>query len=63
MKKDSALLGERDFVFGPEKAHGKFRDKVARLLERDILPKHPKVRFLHLGRFHSFRTTSYNLLS
>jgi len=63
MKKDSALLGNRTFLFGPKNGHEKFRDKVLRLLESHILPEHPDVEKLHLSRFHSFRTTAYNLLS
>lgn len=32
MKKDSALLGNRTFLFGPKNGHEKLRDKVLRLL-------------------------------
>jgi len=63
IKQDVALLGGNQHLFGPANAHEKFRDKVLRLLESHILPKHPNVKHLHLSRFHSFRTTAYNLLS
>ena len=63
MKNDSALLGNRTCLFGPKNGHEKFRDKVLRLLESHILPEHPNVEKMYLSRFHSFRTTAYNLLS
>ena len=43
--------------------HEKLRDKVLRMLESHILMQHPGVESLHISRFHSFKTTAYNLLN